>query len=104
MATRAEQFRTEEQRRSKRAKEVWLDDFSYPEPELFHPDWTYIRGNPDLQSERGWSADAGFELESAGAGPPRAYPATHHSAPRDRLGGDSAAARDLLGILRKRRT
>jgi len=37
--------------------------------ELFHPDWTYIRGNPDLQSERGWSGDAGFELESAGAGP-----------------------------------
>ena len=40
-------------------------DFS----ELFHPDWTYIRGNPALLSERGWNADAGFELESPGAGP-----------------------------------
>lgn len=39
--------------------------------ELFHPDWTYIRGNPALLSERGWSADAGFELASAGAGPIR---------------------------------
>ena len=36
--------------------------------ELFHPDWAFIRGNPELQSEKGWSADAGFELASPGAG------------------------------------
>ena len=37
--------------------------------DLFHPDWTFIRGNPALLSERGWNADLGFELASAGAGP-----------------------------------
>ena len=36
--------------------------------ELYHPDWTFIRGNPDLEPERGWNADAGFELASDGAG------------------------------------
>jgi outer membrane receptor protein involved in Fe transport len=36
--------------------------------ELYHPDWTFIRGNPDLEPERGWNADVGFELASDGAG------------------------------------
>jgi outer membrane receptor protein involved in Fe transport len=34
--------------------------------ELFHPDWGYVRGNPNLASERGWNADVGFELASEG--------------------------------------
>jgi outer membrane receptor protein involved in Fe transport len=36
--------------------------------ELFHPDWTFIRGNPSLENERGWNADAGVELASPGGG------------------------------------
>ncbi len=36
--------------------------------DLFHPDWGFIRGNPELRSERGWNADLGFELASEGAG------------------------------------
>ncbi len=36
--------------------------------ELFHPDWSFIRGNPSLQPEKGWNADVGFELASNGAG------------------------------------
>jgi len=36
--------------------------------DLFHPDWGFIRGNPALLSERGWNADLGVELASAGAG------------------------------------
>ncbi|MFI5315800.1 MAG: TonB-dependent receptor [Myxococcota bacterium] len=36
--------------------------------ELFHPDWGTIRGNPTLEAERGWNADAGFELAAPGAG------------------------------------
>jgi len=36
--------------------------------ELYHPDWTFIRGNPELEPERGWNADVGFELASDGAG------------------------------------
>jgi outer membrane receptor protein involved in Fe transport len=36
--------------------------------ELYHPDWTFIRGNPGLEPERGWNADVGFELASGGAG------------------------------------
>jgi outer membrane receptor protein involved in Fe transport len=36
--------------------------------ELFHPDWAFIRGNPNLAPEKGWNADVGFELASDGAG------------------------------------
>jgi len=36
--------------------------------ELFHPDWGEIRGNPMLLPERGWNADAGFELAAPGSG------------------------------------
>jgi outer membrane cobalamin receptor len=36
--------------------------------ELFHPDWSFIRGNPDLEPERGWNADIGFALASHGVG------------------------------------
>jgi iron complex outermembrane receptor protein len=36
--------------------------------ELFHPDWSYLRGNPALEPEKGWNADVGFELASEGAG------------------------------------
>ena len=39
--------------------------------ELYHPDWTFIRGNPNLVPERGWNADVGFEIASPGAGPVR---------------------------------
>jgi hypothetical protein len=34
-----------------RAQEAWLDDFSYPEPELFHPDWlNYKRRSAALRA------------------------------------------------------
>ncbi|HTO55107.1 MAG TPA: TonB-dependent receptor [Myxococcota bacterium] len=36
--------------------------------ELYHPDWSFIRGNPELEPERGWNADVGFELASHGVG------------------------------------
>ncbi len=36
--------------------------------ELFHPDWSYLRGDPGLEPEKGWNADVGFELASEGAG------------------------------------
>ncbi|HKC51297.1 MAG TPA: TonB-dependent receptor [Myxococcota bacterium] len=36
--------------------------------ELFHPDWSFVRGNPSLEPEKGWNADVGFELASDGAG------------------------------------
>lgn len=36
--------------------------------ELFHPDWTFIRGNPLLESEDSWNFDAGFELAKEGTG------------------------------------
>jgi outer membrane receptor protein involved in Fe transport len=36
--------------------------------ELFHPDWSFIRGNPSLQPEKGWNADVGFDLASDGFG------------------------------------
>jgi len=53
-----------------RAKANWNRVFRRPDfSELFHPDWGFIRGNPELLSERGWNADAGFELSSPGAGP-----------------------------------
>ncbi|HXX47230.1 MAG TPA: TonB-dependent receptor [Myxococcota bacterium] len=39
--------------------------------ELFHPDWGEIRGNPTLLPERGWNADAGFELAAPGSGQTR---------------------------------
>ncbi|HTO70355.1 MAG TPA: TonB-dependent receptor [Myxococcota bacterium] len=41
--------------------------------ELFHPDWGIIRGNPMLRAETGWNADAGFELQAAGAGAARDF-------------------------------
>ena len=53
-----------------RAKANWSRVFRRPNfSDLFHPDWGFIRGNPALLSERGWNADAGFELASAGSGP-----------------------------------
>ncbi len=53
-----------------RAKANWSRIFRRPTfGDLFHPDWGFIRGNPELLAERGWNADAGFELSSAGAGP-----------------------------------
>ena len=52
-----------------RGKANWSRVFRRPNfSDLFHPDWGFIRGNPALLSERGWNADAGFELASAGAG------------------------------------
>jgi outer membrane receptor protein involved in Fe transport len=36
--------------------------------ELFHPDFSFIRGNPLLEPERGWNADLGVELAGKGAG------------------------------------
>jgi iron complex outermembrane receptor protein len=52
-----------------RAKANWKRVFRRPNfTELFHPDWSYIRGNPTLESERGWNADVGVELASDGAG------------------------------------
>jgi outer membrane receptor protein involved in Fe transport len=37
--------------------------------ELFHPDQSFIRGNPDLDPEDAWNFDAGFELVLARLGP-----------------------------------
>ena len=55
-----------------RAKANWKRVARRPTfTDLFHPDWGFIRGNPALLSERGWNADLGFELASAGAGPVR---------------------------------
>ena len=55
-----------------RAKANWKRIARRPTfTDLFHPDWGFIRGNPALLSERGWNADLGFELASAGAGPVR---------------------------------
>ena len=55
-----------------RAKGNWKRVMRRPTfTDLFHPDWGFIRGNPGLASERGWNADLGFELASAGAGPLR---------------------------------
>ncbi len=55
-----------------RAKANWKRIVRRPTfGDLFHPDWGFIRGNPELLSERGWNADLGFELASAGAGPVR---------------------------------
>ena len=34
--------------------------------ELFHPDWTFIRGNPHLEAEDSWNFDVGFELAGEG--------------------------------------
>jgi outer membrane receptor protein involved in Fe transport len=52
-----------------RFKANWKRVFRRPTfVELFHPDWGTIRGNPTLYAEKGWNADAGFELAAPGAG------------------------------------
>ncbi len=53
-----------------RAKANWKRVLRRPTfTDLFHPDWGFIRGNPELLSERGWNADVGFELAGRGSGP-----------------------------------
>jgi iron complex outermembrane receptor protein len=52
-----------------RLKANWKRVFRRPTfTELFHPDWSLIRGNPTLRAEKGWNSDAGFELAAPGAG------------------------------------
>jgi len=45
---------------------------SYRRPtfaELFHPDYSFVRGNPELEPEESWDFDIGLELQHDGWGP-----------------------------------
>jgi outer membrane receptor protein involved in Fe transport len=37
--------------------------------ELFHPDYTFVRGNPELDAEESWDFDIGLEFADEGWGP-----------------------------------
>jgi outer membrane receptor protein involved in Fe transport len=55
-----------------RAKANWKRAFRRPSfGELFHPDRGYIRGNPDLRSERATNADVGLEYAAERIGAAR---------------------------------
>ena len=50
-----------------RLKANWLRAYRRPSfTELFHPDWTFIRGNPRLEAEDSWNWDVGFEFATEG--------------------------------------
>ena len=55
-----------------RLKANWLRAYRRPSfTELFHPDWSFIRGNPALDAEDSINADVGLELRRERAGPLR---------------------------------